>query len=113
MREADPVEALPVLARTSRHAPFAERIEAAAKWLSEGTLPRPQQVAAELGNRTEATKSCMTSVFIASIFAQRPFEEMLDFVSQCGGDVDTIGAMAGALWGARRGRQELPAHLIA
>lgn len=113
LRDAEPIEVLSVLARTSRHAPFAERIEAAAKWLSEGTLPRPQTVAAELGNGTEATKSCLTAVFLALSFAQRPFEEMLDFISRCGGDVDTIGAMAGALWGARRGRQELPAHQIA
>jgi len=30
-----------------------------------------------------------------------------------GGDVDTIGAMAGGMWGAARGRAALPAEEIA
>ena len=33
---------------------------------------------------------------------------MMAFVIQCGGDVDTIAAMAGALWGVRNGVQALP-----
>jgi poly(ADP-ribose) glycohydrolase ARH3 len=30
------------------------------------------------------------------------------FVVECGGDVDTIGAMAGALWGIANGAERLP-----
>jgi ADP-ribosylglycohydrolase len=31
------------------------------------------------------------------------------FIVECGGDVDTIGAMAGAIWGAANGARKLPA----
>ncbi len=33
---------------------------------------------------------------------------MMDFVIACRGDVDTIGAMAGALWGITNGPNQLP-----
>ena len=33
---------------------------------------------------------------------------MLSFVQACEGDVDTIGAMAGAMWGAFNGHKGLP-----
>jgi poly(ADP-ribose) glycohydrolase ARH3 len=34
-------------------------------------------------------------------------------VTSCGGDVDTIGAMAGAVWGAARGAASLPSEHLA
>jgi ADP-ribosylglycohydrolase len=42
----------------------------------------------------------------------QPFEAMLTFAARCGGDVDTIGAMAGAIWGAARGSSPLPAAAL-
>ncbi len=33
---------------------------------------------------------------------------MIAFAAHCGGDVDTISAMAGALWGAANGMAALP-----
>jgi ADP-ribosylglycohydrolase len=42
----------------------------------------------------------------------RRFAEMLQFVCTCGGDADTIGAMAGAVWGAGKGYSSLPADLL-
>ena len=33
---------------------------------------------------------------------------MMQFIIKCGGDVDTIGAMAGALWGIANGAARLP-----
>jgi ADP-ribosylglycohydrolase len=41
------------------------------------------------------------------------FEEMHTFVIDCGGDVDTIGAMAGAIWGAANGAGKLPSLILA
>lgn len=40
------------------------------------------------------------------------FDDVLTFTADLGGDVDTIGAMAGAIWGARRGKQALPAAAL-
>jgi len=33
---------------------------------------------------------------------------MMEFIISCRGDVDTIGAMAGALWGILNGSERLP-----
>jgi len=38
---------------------------------------------------------------------------MLAFAAAAGGDVDTVSAMAGALWGAANGAAKLPAAAIA
>jgi poly(ADP-ribose) glycohydrolase ARH3 len=40
------------------------------------------------------------------------FEELLRFVIECGGDVDTIAAMAGGIWGAANGAAKLPTGLL-
>ncbi len=108
LRQADPLEILLAAGACSRHVEFTRNIDIAATWLAAGVLPKPRQVAAELGNGIAAARSCVTALFVALSFADRPFEEMLDFVTRCGGDTDTLGAMAGAVWGARRGKAGLP-----
>lgn len=108
LRQADPLEILLAAGACSRHGEFTRSIDSAATWLAAGVLPKPRQVAAELGNGIAAARSCVTALFVALSFADRPFEEMLDFVTRCGGDTDTLGAMAGAVWGARRGKAGLP-----
>jgi ADP-ribosylglycohydrolase len=46
-------------------------------------------------------------------FLHGSFEEMLKTIAACRGDVDTIGAMAGGIWGAANGAGQLPAHHLA
>jgi len=36
-------------------------------------------------------------------FINKPYLEMIQFICQCGGDTDTIAAMAGSIWGAFNG----------
>jgi poly(ADP-ribose) glycohydrolase ARH3 len=110
---AEPLEIFAVLERTAKHAAFRERIEISRAWIQTGTLPKPREIAVKLGNGIAATTSCVTAIHIALSFAERDFEEMLSFVARCGGDVDTIGSMAGAIWGARRGKERLPARPLA
>lgn len=43
---------------------------------------------------------------------EQPFETLLRFTAACGGDVDTVGAMAGAIWGACNGEARLPEALL-
>jgi hypothetical protein len=54
----------------------------------------------------------VTAVYVAGRFLDRPFLELHEFVAACGGDVDTIGAMAGAIWGAANGVALLPADKL-
>ena len=91
---------------------FLRRAEVADIWLKSDSPLRASDVRSQLGNGIAAAQSCVTAAYIAVRFVHRPFDEMLSFVASCRGDVDTIGAMAGAIWGASRGVSELPAdHL--
>ncbi|MBH0205093.1 MAG: ADP-ribosylglycohydrolase family protein [Nitrospira sp.] len=87
---------------------YAARLRKADSWLAGGDDVSPSDVAAELGNGTAAVESCVTAVYIALAFINRPFDELLAFSFQLRGDVDTITAMASAMWGAARGLNELP-----
>lgn len=89
-----------------------ERINIARVCLAGG-LASPQDVRTWLGNRSIASESCVTAVYIALAFLDRPFLEMLTFLAACRGDVDTIGAMAGGIWGARNGDSGLPPDKLA
>lgn len=89
-------------------APFTTRLAIAERWLREGGEPGPAEVARRLGNGVAASESCVTGLYVALRFSRRPFLEMAEFVSKTGGDVDTIGAMAGGLWGAANGVGCLP-----
>ncbi len=51
-------------------------------------------------------------IYIAARFLGGSFTELLSFVAACRGDVDTIGAMAGAIWGAANGVAALPADAL-
>ena len=87
---------------------FLSRLHTAGSWLREGNDIAPQKVAAELGNGIAAIESCVTAVYLALYFRNSSFNELLEFAIRTGGDVDTIAAMAGAIWGAARGLDALP-----
>ncbi|MFT3775338.1 MAG: ADP-ribosylglycohydrolase family protein [Minicystis sp.] len=88
---------------------MTEKLKTASSWLLSEATPTPKEVAAKLGNGMTAPTSCPTALYIALRYLQLPFEEMMRFTIACGGDVDTIAAMAGALWGIANGPATLPA----
>ncbi len=90
-------------------APFIERLDAMRDWLGPDQTPVPQEVSKRLGHGIAAAESCVTALYIALRFLPKSFDEMHEFVVACRGDVDTIGAMAGAIWGAAKGVSSLPA----
>ncbi|MBL4658971.1 MAG: ADP-ribosylglycohydrolase family protein [Alcanivoracaceae bacterium] len=55
------------------------------------------------GNDITAENSCITAIMTAFQFIDKPYLTMIDFICKCGGDTDTIAAMAGAIWGAYNG----------
>jgi poly(ADP-ribose) glycohydrolase ARH3 len=92
----------------ARSEPYSSRFAVARSWIADPTEPGPDQVRARLGNRITAAESCVTSIYLATRYLDRSFKEMQDFAIRLGGDVDTIGAMAGAIWGAANGVENLP-----
>jgi ADP-ribosylglycohydrolase len=100
------------LAGRARADHFRNRLEVAASWLRAGIPPDPAATAARLGHGIAAVDSCVTAIYLALAFREVDFLAMLDFAVQVGGDVDTIAAMAGAVWGAARGEQALPGSCL-
>ncbi len=96
------------LCRRAESPEFVSRLHKARAWLQGGSVIAPRTVAAELGNGIAAVESCITAVYIALAFRDRSFSELLKFLIKLRGDVDTIAAMACAVWGAARGLEALP-----
>jgi ADP-ribosylglycohydrolase len=57
--------------------------------------------------------TCVTALYSAVRFIEGSFEDLQAFVVSCGGDTDTIGSMAGAVWGASNGAARLPEAAVA
>lgn len=91
---------------------FSSRLAIAQTWLDSGLAVSPRDVAQQLGNGIPAHESSVTALFLALRFREESFESLHRFVAACGGDADTIGAMAGALWGAMNGLSRLPSSMI-
>lgn len=105
-------ELLAQLGRAGRQEAYRQKLARATTWLGNGDDPDPRSVAHALGNGMTALDSSVTAIYLATRFAERSFDELLSFVIALGGDVDTIAAMAGAIWGARRGASALPTERI-
>lgn len=98
-----------------RWEPFQTRLAVALDWLASKQTKAPPaaaEVRQHLGNGISAPASCVTALYCALRFVDAPFAELLAFVASIGGDVDTIGAMAGAIWGAANGVDALPESLL-
>jgi len=97
------------IVRTECSAPqMAERMKTVRSWIESQEVPSPREVATKLGNGITAPTSCPTALYVALRHRKTSFEAMMEFIIACRGDVDTIGAMAGALWGVANGAERLP-----
>lgn len=79
----------------------------------QGGGDSPAEVGTRLGRQVVAHASAVTAVYLAARFRDDDFEDLVRFVVAVGGDVDTIGAMAGGIWGAWRGAGALPPEALA
>lgn len=93
----------------SRREEFLSRLDWAIEALTR--RPSPDEVRERLGNGVAAHESVATALYA---FARHhdDFAALMDFVVAVGGDADTIGAMAGGIFGARNGAGALPSSLL-
>lgn len=83
------------------------RLRAAAELAEHGAEP------ADAARLLGATVAAHESVPAALLAAAAPtFEDALTFAVRCGGDTDTVAAMAGAVAGARHGVEAIPARWL-
>lgn len=101
----DPAAFLTELHGFSEYAEYRSRLEIARAWL--GREPSLADVRRKLGSSVVAHRSAVTAVYAFCRFPD-DFLSMVRFICDLGGDTDTIGAMAGGIFGARLGREPLP-----
>ncbi|MEM1177971.1 MAG: ADP-ribosylglycohydrolase family protein [Acidobacteriota bacterium] len=89
------------------------KLDLVASWTRKGEASAapevtPREIRQRLGRGVAAVDSCPTAICLALRHLDQPFQTMLDLAIKIGGDVDTIAAMAGAIWGAANGAERLP-----
>lgn len=102
------------LAAVGRHLSPAwqPRLQTARDWLTRQQQPAARDIRKQLGNGIAAIDSVVTAIYLALAYRDAHFDALLSAAIALGGDVDTIAAMAGAIWGACRGEGALPvSHL--
>jgi poly(ADP-ribose) glycohydrolase ARH3 len=87
---------------------YRDRLALAREWLAGPSPPPLREVAARLGNSVLAHESAMTAIYMAARNLEHGFETLMTEVIELGGDVDTIGAMAGGILGTALGDSALP-----
>jgi poly(ADP-ribose) glycohydrolase ARH3 len=84
------------------------RLTKATRLLDAGL--RPPEAAAALGNSSTCPESVPVAIYSAA--AHESVEAAISFAVRCGGDTDTIGAMAGAIAAARTGASAIPSRWL-
>lgn len=82
------------------------KLERSRQLMADEPEPGPARVAAELGNSSAGHESVPAAIY--AVCAHGSFEAAVRFAIRCGGDTDTIGAMAGAIAGALHGAHSIP-----
>jgi len=67
----------------------------------------PKILRNRLGNGIAASESSVTAIYFAILYREQSHSSMLTYIYSLGGDTDTIGAMAGGIWGAFNGSDAL------
>lgn len=112
LQDADAAEAVRALTGQCQYPNFAEAMRTVTELLAAPTLPQPARLRHLLGTESTALRSCPAAVLLGLRFRQQPLTELLAYVQDCGGDTDTVAAMAGAIWGAAAGRSRIPEQML-
>lgn len=97
------LDILASLKNTSQLSSFKENIRDITGFFYDGKKSSINEITARLGNSIEARNSCMTAICYALYFRNSSFLKMFEHIKNGKGDVDTIAAMAGAIWGCFNG----------
>lgn len=106
----EPEGFLTELREGAREEPYRRRLGLAGELL-EGN-PHPVEIVRSLGSSVVAPESVVTALYCFLRHRADDFLTLQETVVSLGGDIDTVGAMSGALWGAHRGLADLPARFL-
>lgn len=112
LKDMEPIAIVDELQMLDVQQEYHEALHHVREWLTASTLRTAQQIRISPGVGMTALESCMSALYMALSHFERDFESMMSLIWSCGGDADTISAMAGAIWGARHGHKKLPSSWL-
>ncbi len=86
---------------------YKEKINLCIEYLNRTDGVNNKIIKKNLGNGVAAVNSTITAIYFALKYRNENHDLMFDKIFSLGGDTDTIGAMAGAIWGAFNGAEKL------
>lgn len=105
-QDSDNQAILAELVRQCESKIYIGKLRSCAELISQPNI-EIREINRKLGNGIEAPQSCVTAIFFSLKFRDQEFFSMLEKIITLGGDTDTIGAMAGSIWGAFNGNHSL------
>jgi poly(ADP-ribose) glycohydrolase ARH3 len=110
--DTDEKEVIYAVMASCKSEKFKNKAIIASEWLASGSEYNSKEISKALGNGMAALDSCISALFIALSYRNKQFDEMIRLVQSGGGDADTIGSMAGAIWGAYNGEKIFETELM-
>ena len=95
-------------ASDKRHPDLAIKLERAAQFIEEERDLVVKDIREQFGVGMLASESPVAALCAACVHLDSDYKQMIEFLTSCGGDVDTMCAIAGGIWGAARGYEALP-----
>ncbi|MFS1428803.1 ADP-ribosylglycohydrolase family protein [Vibrio splendidus] len=89
-----------------------EQVDMLLTEMSNGCLISRSRIKDVLGNGVLANESVFTAIFYALSYRDSDITSMLTCIARLGGDTDTIGSMAGAVYGSINGITKFPDDIV-
>lgn len=91
---------------------YKEKVSFCMQFLNQKSPISDKEIIETLGNSISASQSCLTAIYFALRYKNENCNLMLEHIYKLRGDTDTIGAMAGAIWGAFNGCKKIDQNKI-
>lgn len=111
MEGLSPIDIINALSKKCYEDSYINKFILLREWISSGKLVSHRELKKNIGLGTPADESCIAAIYVALSFKTDDLLSMLNYINNCGGDTDTIGAMSGAIWGAANGIDKIPDDL--
>jgi poly(ADP-ribose) glycohydrolase ARH3 len=103
------LKALPIWCYSNK---YQSKVAFCIESIQVSDIPPIKELKSKLGNGIAAVDSCVTAIYFALKYRNQSYEMMLAQIFKLGGDTDTMGAMAGAIWGAFNGSDIIDKNMI-
>ncbi len=86
---------------------YQDKVATCIAFIESTNKVNSKDITRKLGNGIIASDSCVTAIYFGLKYVNSTLDIMLSKIFELGGDTDTIGAMAGAIWGASNGCEKI------